>query len=1199
MHSAQRRLSMGLVLGLLSAIVVPTSSLANDADLFTTTAVAPNVLLVIDNSASMNHIIWHEDFTPGTVYSCNQATYGAWVSSDTTHTGAFDPNEVYFYDGQRFGRNDPVLGFVYHTNYGTQTHCGRTRTLINDSNAAGNQGDLDNNKRKWTRYTGEYLNWIFSAEADAAWAQISNGSNGFPSSCVGGNAFGKYQRTRMNVAKQVLKDVVCQVNLVGQVRFGIAIFRSEGTGTDDPNGGYVLEEVDFPTSNQQADLVSAIQSVTADTHAPIAETLFQSYTYFMSRNVSDLPVSVLANPTPEVFPVYQYDTKTNSTGGNYSTNAVPADPMQYSCQKSFIILITDGDSERDDFDQENPTNTAAGFDRFQQLIGDYVPDGEIEAPAGVGEMTRYADDIAKYMTENDMRPDFAGEQTIDTYTVGFAVGSSATAMLQKTAAAGNGLFFGANDEDELAQAIIDALTAIIEKAQSFTAATVPASRTAAGDQLYISLFTPTSKTSYWNGRLRSYTINGAGQILDKFGNCALDDPSGQCLGGPFLDSISSPPHWDAADQLPAPMNRNLLVSRLDALGNPQMVDFRATLNTPAPFPSGPLTATDLGMVYPPPTTYSPLSLATTADELTAEVIANVRGCEFPGGTSLDGSCIRRQTVLNDIFHSNPVVAGTPGAFQPGTYKDFRLHYETNRRDRVIYAGSNGGFFHAFHAGDWDSVNKRYTPGTGIELFGFMPWYSRTRIKEKPLDSGSRDEYFVDGSPTLADVLFYNPVAPGVVSSDWRDWYTIAISGLRHGGPQYFALEVTDSDGTHPKPRCVGYPCYLWEFPAENDTNGYGAWMGDTWGEPIITKIKLDVGGTIVERWVTVVTGGYAESGDPNDHSAYTVADTSGRSVWILDAMTGEPIAVRRFDSANNDCGAAYDAANPERHMCYSIAATPGVYDVDGNGFSDLIVVVDLGGQVWKWIIEGPGFDPVNTSKVLADNDNSVWPFRKFFEAPVYNDGSNNFYKSFFFAPAATKSGNTIWIAMGSGERNELLHMGDTTITADNNRYYVLKDVDWNDSSFTPLSPPTVKTESGLLDVTTTNTCADISAYDGYFFLGAEGEKWVTAADVFQYNVIVSSYVPVPSTDPCDIGGQAFLYVFRIDCSQPYFTDPNTGVPTRSIDLGVGLPTDPRISVGPDGSSKVIISKQGGEILTITGPPAGGGNGMFYWRELKD
>ena len=79
MYSAHRRFTPALVLGLLLAFLAPTSSVANDADLFTTTAVAPNVLLVIDNSASMNHIIWHEDFDPAATYTCNQASaYGAW-----------------------------------------------------------------------------------------------------------------------------------------------------------------------------------------------------------------------------------------------------------------------------------------------------------------------------------------------------------------------------------------------------------------------------------------------------------------------------------------------------------------------------------------------------------------------------------------------------------------------------------------------------------------------------------------------------------------------------------------------------------------------------------------------------------------------------------------------------------------------------------------------------------------------------------------------------------------------------------------------------------------------------------------------------------------------------------------------------------------------------------------------------------------
>ena len=51
---------------------------------------------------------------------------------------------------------------------------------------------------------------------------------------------------------------------------------------------------------------------------------------------------------------------------------------------------------------------------------------------------------------------------------------------------------------------------------------MPASRTQDGEQLYVSLFTPTSKSPYWDGHLRSYRLDGAGHILDSNGNCAVD-----------------------------------------------------------------------------------------------------------------------------------------------------------------------------------------------------------------------------------------------------------------------------------------------------------------------------------------------------------------------------------------------------------------------------------------------------------------------------------------------------------------------------------------------------------------------------------------------------------------------------------------------------------------------------------------------------
>ena len=58
---------------------------------------------------------------------------------------------------------------------------------------------------------------------------------------------------------------------------------------------------------------------------------------------------------------------------------------------------------------------------------------------------------------------------------------------------------------------------------------------------------------------------------------------------------------------------------------------------------------------------------------------------------------------------------------------------------------------------------------------------------------------------------------------------------------------------------------------------------------------------------------------------------------------------------------------------------------------------------------------------------------------------------------------------------------------------------------------------------------------------------------------------------------------------------------RNLDIGAGLPTDPRVTVGGggDGTNRLIISKQGGDIINLEAPPGFPGSGMFYWRELLE
>ena len=1189
-------------LALAAALLLPSAaSRADDSVLFSTTSVAPNVLLLLDSSASMNNLIWHPNYTPGAPVSCNSATYGSFPLNPL---GAFDPTATYYAVGSKFYYKD-ALGTLVLAGTTTQTHCGKTHTIPTDQNASPDP-TLDPNT-KYTHLYGGYLNWLFSTESDPYWGplapaalRIDGQTNGVPSSCIGGAAFAKYGRTRMNVTKQVLKDIVCQVNLVGQVRFGVAQFRNRANGQTDTNGGYVIEPVDIPNSQQMSDLVSAINSTAANDDAPLGESLFQLYTYFMPRDATKMPKG---KDGVTAFPRYEYDVSSSGTGGHHTnqSNGWTPDPIQYSCQKSFIMIITDGDSSKDDFDPIPTQNEAAGFADFKdKLIGDYNQDGETEEQPNLGypgsKAALYLDDIAKYMTENDYRPDKSGVQTIDTYTIGFHASDSANQLLSKTAAVGNGLFFAVNNQDALAQAIIDQLHSIIEKSQSFTAATVPASRTADGEQLYVSLFTPTSKTPYWEGHLRSYRLTGDGEIQDKNGLCAIDDPTGQCASGQFLPVEQRPPFWDAANEMPAPASRNLFASVLrGGTPAPDVVPFTWQAPSGPTPPSNGVDAADLGVTVFPPPALPGGSIATTAEQYAQEIVANIRGCEFGTGAN-SVPCTLREGQLPDIFHSNPVVVGLPTMFESEPSYQVGFKGLVAGRDRVIYAGSNGGFLHGFHAGDWQAsaTPPKYDEGTGVELFGFMPWTARKNIAQKPLDLGGRDYYFVDGSPTVSDAWFYTDYTVGTKDASGSEWRTALVTGMRQGGDTYLALDVTHPDAVSCDSPAIGsgYPCYLWEFPKENAAAAYANWMGQTWGEPILTKIKVKVGTSELERWVAIVSGGYDASGDPNQTASYSATATKGRSIWVLDMKTGVPLAYRKFDTAG-DCSnpAAVVNNTAERTMCYAVSSTPAVYDTDGDGFADVIYVGDLGGNMWKWVLKAPLRLSAATTATDAKTD---WPFRKWFSAPVYTSGGVKYYKSFFFPPAGTRKNGKLWLAFGSGERNNLLYMSNPATTADNNRFYVVEESDVFDSG-NPVQ--SLITESNLTNLTSNNTCASLGGTKGYFIVGAEGEKWVTNVDLFVGYVIANSYIPQPSLDPCEVSGNAYLWAFRVDCGQGYFASGNST--SRTQNIGAGLPTDPRITVGSSGdsSNRLIVSKQGGEIINIEAPPGFPGSGVFYWREL--
>lgn len=1194
------------------AATLPLASQAGDEDIFSAN-VPPNVLLMMDNSGSMNAIMEHPSFDFTTfAYTCDiMPTTGSGTinqndqlgrptrrtcassgcrfevhSSDTGWTATPDPTD------------DPQNGWI------ERRFCNQTRRLYTD----GVNQDFGN--RTW--YYSEYAEWLFSmdaadnatligppgrqATAPTILAEIDDGANG--TNYIDGDTFGKFQIARITAARDIARDVIYQTNsdcpayagdcgvYEDRVRFGLAKFQSSS------HGGYVAAEI-APYSTNRLALQSAINALDAETATPLGETLFKLYTYFMSRTTAQRPYGVDGSTR---FPAYTYRM---SDGAHTTTSSLVADdPITEPCQKNFIIMVTDGEPTSDTFDTSGSYTN--GFGNFDDLIDDYAPDavGDLDIgtdsspeegspPWGSSSGSGWLDDIALFMQENDCRPvDQQGDQFVDVYTVGFSTFEPANTLLRKTAANGNGLFFSGNQAELLTQALVSAIQDIISKAQGFSAATVPAARTADGGQLYTTLFQPTNARPFWPGLLRSYKITADGQILDANGACALEnlaDPA-FCAQGTFKSEAAAPPFWNASKEMPDANDRNLKISLTGLAADVEDFDHA-------------IEASDLGGALGTIAMYPPSANVTSDSDLDEALVAYLAGCVWGTGMSPSGtdpfgaSCVERTQVVNgvtqsdklgDIFHSNPVVVGPPSAYIPETsYGAFTAKAELVHRDRVIIAGANDGFLHGFNAGEWvaSPAPARYDEGTGVEVFGFMPWGARSKVMNLAKSDATLHPLTVDGSPSVADVWIDGDSDPdNAKDADGDEWKTVLVTGLREGGEHYLALDVTD-------PASSGYPQYMWEFPSEGDA-GWRAYVGQTWSQPVITRVRLETGsGDPVEKWVAVIGFGYDPTSDPNDGALYNATSTKGRGVAMLDIETGEPIAVRKFGASTGDVS----------DMVYAIASSPGVLDYDQDGFADLIYIGDLGGNVWKWIIRARGIDAPSASNLYQPN----WPFRKFFsDDPTRSSGHA---RSFYFAPAATLVNSILHLGIGTGERSDLNCSSTLRGCSLLNRYYVLKDRDvWDSGTLTTIDGREEPTGE-LTDVTAfEDSCPGVMPR-GFFFEVGDGEKFVTNSEVFNAFFFVSTFTPDLS-NVCEPSGLSALYGFLAKCGQGFFGPPSPSSPIagieRSLDLGKGMPTDARLSIAPgDGGNRLIISKQDGELINIDSGNADSEHGTLYWREL--
>jgi len=428
----------------------------SDSPLLSAAAVPPNVILLIDDSGSMNSIIYAAGFDPTVTRTparqCN-AVLGLCLSS-TAITG--DP--VFLSSLPTSGCSGGAYAFY---NNSLAPLC----LKLPDPVGGGN-----------TRYYGDYIAYVVGLA-------ISNGTRDFTTGAIPNDY-------RINVARNVSTALVTSNR---NLRFGLSTF-NPATSNNPGNGGYIarsvsdLAPVSGSVTQAQADsnynaLISAISGLSAVANTPLAETYYEITRYMRGMT-----------------PYY------NTTPSSYTS------PIQYRCQKNYGVVITDG---LPTYDRTFPTNDPLGGSRLPNWDG-INNDGNNLNGDNEGD-TLYLDDIAKFAFDIDMRstgvdaagkswssPDFP-KQNMNTYTVGFTADND---MLSDAANYGQGKYYQATDSAGLNTALSSALSDITSKAGSGGSGVTSSTTLVSGSSYFQTSYDPRD----WRGTIKSFGFTSSGAV---------------------------------------------------------------------------------------------------------------------------------------------------------------------------------------------------------------------------------------------------------------------------------------------------------------------------------------------------------------------------------------------------------------------------------------------------------------------------------------------------------------------------------------------------------------------------------------------------------------------------------------------------------------------------------------------------------------
>ena len=878
---------------------------------------------------------------------------------------------------------------------------------------------------------------------------------------------------RLNVAQTAMNNLITQNS---DVDFGLMRFN----GLD---GGYVLNAIG---SDPEA-IKNSINKLKADGGTPLAETLWEAYLYITGRKVfygagvdqnsRDTSIEkIVSHIERRCFLLFCRDVEVY----DYSTYISPFHDKAAEakrCDNSVnIIYMTDGDPSvlYDEFgnfqtqnDIEKNTEISAEHKKY---FGRSLNNEDIFYNSYLHQLAKVIHGVEANKKANidgvivDLYPQTPDiHETGRVYTVGFGSGMSRLGkeLLEEAARLGGGDYKHADTADQLSKAFKEIVTKIREVNDTFTSPSVASNnvdQTRSRESIYYAMFYPESGAR-WRGNLKKLKVSGS-EIIDAKSNPALNEDG---LIKSSAHTFWLPPNTAADGNSVENGGVNLhltnLAERTVYTDSPQggIIEFKSSV-----------LQTALGSLTNLATSFG------TDRNSVASTIDWARGVDVDDENKNGSRRDQRTDIFGDPLHSKPVT----------------IDYGNDVR---ILIGTNAGFLHMFQdKGDDVSETWSFIPSSLYKIL--------TPLRKNQANS---KVYGVDGPIT---VFFDDKNRDGVVGTGDRVW---AFFGMRRGGDQYYALDITNPD----KPKL------MWSIKG-----GSGVYkeLAQTWSAPTVSFIKGR------DEPVLIFGAGF----DTNKDNVLLSNDSKGRGLYIVNAADGK--LIWELTPKTGFKGK------------HSIAATVSILDSDYDGYIDRLYATDTAGSVWR--VDMPSSNPTDSQKpwtyfelaklggTLGSGD------RRFFYKPVVA-------RTMFSKVTSTTSNNQTSITrqdtpfdavlIGSGNRPK------PTLTGIQDQLYMIRDINTVTRSFQGSDIPAVITPNDLMNVTNDPFASSLDDIDKftkeeitlskasgwYYDLPRSGEKSLAAPTIVGGVAYFTSFTPASedaTRNQCSLsGGSGGLYAFHL------------------------------------------------------------------------